>query len=46
MIKFIELLQNKNVNIIKNLSIFIYKVFQKRSEIIFVCGMIGILPFS
>ena len=36
MIKFIELLQNKNVNIIKNLSIFIYKAFQKRSEIIYV----------
>ena len=36
MIKCVEHLQNKNVNIIKNLSIVIYNAFPKGSEIIYV----------
>ena len=30
--KFIELLQSENKNIIKNLSVYIYKSFEKRTE--------------
>ena len=30
--KFIELLQSENKNIIKHLSVYIYKSFEKRTE--------------